>query len=60
MVTGSGAGSGEVTVFGMNEEEIPNPDIIPGIDKPSLVPSISSYDKGHSIAQHWVFRTKED
>lgn len=60
VVTGSGAGSGEVTVFGMNEEEIPNPDIIPGIDKPSLVPSISSYDKGHSIAQHWVFRTKED
>lgn len=56
---GTTFGTGLVTVYGMKKEEIPRANIIPGVEEPATVPSISSYEKGHSVAQHWIFRLKE-
>jgi len=60
VATGDGEGSGTVKIYGTTDEEVPDPDYIAGVEKPPLLPSISSYEKGHSISQHWIFRLKED
>lgn len=60
VATKDGDGSGTVTIYGTTDKEVPDPTYIGGVEKPPLLPSISSYEKGHSIAQHWIFRIKED
>ena len=61
LVTGdvNDPGSGTVTIVGQTEEEIPSEDTVTGMIADPLLPSVSSYDSGFSIAQHWIYRTKE-
>ena len=59
VVTGDGAGSGDVTVVGQTDEEIPSDELVPGMIADPLLASISSYDAGFGIAQHWIYRTRE-
>ena len=59
----SGGTNGTVKIYGQfytNDEEceIPVPELIAGVEEPAMLPSISSYDKGHSVAQFWVNRIR--
>ena len=45
-------------IYGTGMEEIPVPELIAGVEEPAMLPSISSYDKGHSVAQFWVNRIR--
>ena len=55
----SGGTNGTVRIYGQfytkdEDCEIPVPELIAGVLEPAMLPSISSYDKGHSVAQFWV------
>ena len=54
-----GKGTGEVEVFGSNQEKNPDPELLAGAFKTPKVSVISSYEKGFSVAQHPVYRLKE-
>ena len=54
-----GKGTGEVEVFGSNQEKNPDPKLLAGAVKTPKVSVISSYEKGFSVAQHPVYRLKE-
>lgn len=54
-----GKGTGEVEVFGSNQEKNPDPELLAGAVKTPKVSVISSYEKGFSVAQHPVYRLKE-
>ena len=54
-----GKGTGEVEVFGSNQEKNPDPKLLTGVVKTPKISVISSYEKGFSVAQHPVYRLKE-
>lgn len=57
--TKPGAGTGQVDVFGTTAEETPEINkLFSSVNTPK-VSVISSYEKGFSVAQHWVYRLKE-
>lgn len=60
VATDAAVGSGTATVFGSTDGEIASENSIYGIEDPARVPVMTSYERGFSVTQHWIFRIKED
>lgn len=59
VATGDGKGSGTVSLFGGNNEEIPDEELVGGVVPDPKVAVISSYERGFSLAQFNVFSLLE-
>lgn len=60
VATDSAVGSGTATVFGSTDGAIASDNSIYGINDPARIPVMTSYERGFSVTQHWIFRIKED
>lgn len=59
VATKDGDGTGTVQLFGSNSDQTSSENIDVYEDPPKI-PVISSYEKGFSVSQHWIFKLKED
>ena len=60
IATGKGKGTGVIEVFGTNSEINPDNTILPGSQTTPKISVISSYEKGFSVSQHWIYSLKEN
>lgn len=59
VATDAAVGSGTATVYGSVDGEIESENSIYGVEDPARVPVMTSYERGFSVNQHWIFRLKE-
>jgi len=59
VATKDATGTGTVQLFGSNSSATTSENIDVYEDPPKI-PVISSYEKGFSVSQHWIFKLKED
>ncbi len=60
IATGKGSGTGVIEVFGTNSESNPDDTILTGSQSTPKISVISSYEKGFSVSQHWIYSLKEN
>lgn len=60
IANGKGKGTGVVEVFGTNSESNPDDTILEGSQLTPKISIITSYEKGFSVSQHWVYSLKEN
>lgn len=60
IATGKGKGTGVIEVFGTNSENNPDDIILTGSQTTPKISVISSYEKGFSVSQHWIYSLKEN
>jgi hypothetical protein len=60
VATSSGSGTGTVTVYGSIEGDIPDEELVFGVQPEPKVGVTTSYERGFSLSQYWPYTIKED